>query len=312
MTEAPVLDLDSIRLDKGAHNSPQDGHCLLEVVAMFQGQPFNDHPKCVSPFLRSYGIGLNDRADDTRRQDLKRFIPVLPGTAGDGLDNHRRFIALNHAVRIATPKWLDRAKLAELSAKLRALAPVTDEATYQAARVAIREVRDVTWKYRTERYGTIRDAARKAVQEHFVATGKPAAVADAAAVAVAAADPWGDYYSAVRKAVYERVRAVYEERFADLINESWQDALTLFDHLIQPELVFVMISVPSRREYTDAAAVVVMTALRPGAAHIARQYPETWLSVGTPIFDQVAADLARAARPSRWSRFTAVVKRWAQ
>jgi len=72
---ASTLDLDALHLEHGSHQDPDSGVCLLEAVALFAGEKHTDHPRCVSPLLGDVGIRLNDRATDTQRQDLKRFIP---------------------------------------------------------------------------------------------------------------------------------------------------------------------------------------------------------------------------------------------
>ena len=75
----------------------------------------------MSPVLRAYGISLNDQWDDEKRQELKRFIPVLPGTAGDGQDEARSYLALDWLIRTHTPAWLDLAGLTAEAQELRDL-----------------------------------------------------------------------------------------------------------------------------------------------------------------------------------------------
>jgi len=121
-----AINLDTIHLDQGKHSSPNQGHCLLEVVAMFAGKPFTDQPPCVSPVLRTYGIGLNDQWDDYTRQQLRVFIPLLPGTAGDGQDEARSYLALDWLIRTYPPAWLDLVGLAAEAAELRGLRPALE------------------------------------------------------------------------------------------------------------------------------------------------------------------------------------------
>jgi hypothetical protein len=55
-TSAPRLteaELAAIALNSGGHSSPDEGHCLLEVVSMFAGEQFGDKPQCVDPVLRA-------------------------------------------------------------------------------------------------------------------------------------------------------------------------------------------------------------------------------------------------------------------
>src|SRR5258708_25727187 len=76
-----TIDLDTLILARGAHKDRDDGLCLLEAVAWFAGRSHSDQPPCVSPVLGAYGRTLNDVLPDIPRQELKQFIPQLPGTA---------------------------------------------------------------------------------------------------------------------------------------------------------------------------------------------------------------------------------------
>lgn len=117
-----TIDLDALHLDTGGHNNPADGLCLLEAAALFAGETHTDSPTCVSPVLATYGRNLNDVLPDGRRQELKRFIPLLPGTAGDGADEARSYLALDWLIRTYTPAFLDlRPELADVAAELRGL-----------------------------------------------------------------------------------------------------------------------------------------------------------------------------------------------
>src|SRR4051812_33649604 len=99
---AAELVLADVKLAKGSHSSPQQGACLLEVVSMFANEPFSDHPACVSPVLRNFGINLNDQWGGAQRQKLVPFIPRLVGTAGDGHDEARGYLALDWLIRTFT------------------------------------------------------------------------------------------------------------------------------------------------------------------------------------------------------------------
>src|SRR5688500_16148045 len=59
-----TLTLEEITLSAGAHKSPEQGMCLLEAVAYVAGEPFSDHPKCVSPVIAAFGRRWNDDLDD--------------------------------------------------------------------------------------------------------------------------------------------------------------------------------------------------------------------------------------------------------
>ncbi|MGH9252728.1 MAG: hypothetical protein ACRD0W_24910, partial [Acidimicrobiales bacterium] len=116
-----TLDLDTLHLDEGAHGTREQGVCLMEAVAWYAGRDHSDAPQCVSPVLRGFGIHLNDVLPDERRQTLRLLIPALVGTAGDGLDKARSYMALDWLIRIWTPAWLDLAGLFDDAAALRGL-----------------------------------------------------------------------------------------------------------------------------------------------------------------------------------------------
>jgi len=182
-----TIDLATIHLDKGAHDNPDDGHCLLEIVAMFAGQPFNDQPKCVSPVLRTFGISLNDVWDDVQRQTLRPFIPRLPGTAGDGLDEARSYLALDWLIRTYTPAWLDLAGLDEAAGELRALRRIADMAAAEAAGPVVRAAQIRAAAARAAAGAAAGDAAGDAAWAAAWAAAWDAAGAAAGAAAWAAA-----------------------------------------------------------------------------------------------------------------------------
>lgn len=72
-------DLSKFELRRGNHDRPEDGLCVLEAVAWFEGEPHSDHPRCVCPVLAHFCRAFNDRLGD-RRQDLVPYIPRLANT----------------------------------------------------------------------------------------------------------------------------------------------------------------------------------------------------------------------------------------
>jgi hypothetical protein len=157
LTEAEIA---ALKLNSGEHDGPESGHCLLEVVSMFAREPFSDKPACVDYVLAEFGRTWNDgmRSDEEREQ-LKRYIVLLPGTAkGEALSQKRAFMAVDWAIRVYTPAWLDLSPaLAEHTAKLRALAPITDEKRLAAAQSALDHARSAA--------AAARDAAWAAAQK---------------------------------------------------------------------------------------------------------------------------------------------------
>ena len=127
------LDLTTLTLLKGGHPSRDAGVCLLEAVAYFAGEPHSDRPDCTSPVLGTFGRGLNDVLPDEKRQALVPFVPRMVGTAGDGLDEARSYMALDWLIRTYTPAWLDLAGLTVEAQALRELRRIVDLVSAQAA-----------------------------------------------------------------------------------------------------------------------------------------------------------------------------------
>ena len=190
------INLDTVHLENGSHTSPDQGACLLEVVSLFAKEPFSDHPACVSPVLRDFGISLNDRWDDATRQELKQFIPLLPGTAGDGQDEARGYLALDWLIRTYTPAWLDLAGLDSAAAELRGLRRIVDMVSAKAAGPVVRSARTqaaAAWAAAGAVAGAVAgDAARDAAgaAAGAVAGAAAGAAAGDAARAVAGAVAW--------------------------------------------------------------------------------------------------------------------------
>ena len=119
---AKVLDLDELVLDKGSHRSPDDGMCVMEAVAVVAGETFSDHPACASPVIGAFLRSWNDTLNDEDRQQLKRYVTLLPGTAASPeVEDARAWMALDWLVRTYTPAWLRLAKLDDQAARLEAL-----------------------------------------------------------------------------------------------------------------------------------------------------------------------------------------------
>jgi hypothetical protein len=81
--------LRSLKLESGGH-SPDGQYCLMEAVAFIAGESWSDAPECVSPVIGAFGRSWNDSLDDAGRQRLKRFIPVMVGTATTSTDDEVR------------------------------------------------------------------------------------------------------------------------------------------------------------------------------------------------------------------------------
>ena len=117
----------------GTHASPQDGRCAMEWVSYLAGEPHSDQPICVSPVLRAMCIALNDGLDHEPRQRLRPYLTRTIGTANDGLDTTRGWMAMDWLTRVYTPAWLRLAGLATCAERLQSAAEVTDAASLRPA-----------------------------------------------------------------------------------------------------------------------------------------------------------------------------------
>ena len=200
--------LDTIHLDHGSHESFEAGHCAMEVVAFLAGEGHTDAPECASKVLRSFTINLNDRWDDQTRQRLVPFLPRMVGTAGDGQDEARSYLALDWLIRSFTPTWLDLAGLSAEAAELRGLRRIVDLAAAEAAGPVVRVARDRA------------DAAGAAAR----------AAAGDAAWAAAGDAAW----AAARDAAGDAARDAAEAALAPTVTTLQDSALDLLDRMIDP------------------------------------------------------------------------------
>ncbi len=102
----------------GTHPSPQEGRCAMEWVAHLAGEHHSDQPACVSPVVRALCVALNDGLACAERQRLRPYLTRTIGTAGDGLDGTRAWLALDWLITVHAPTWLRRAGLQQPAARL--------------------------------------------------------------------------------------------------------------------------------------------------------------------------------------------------
>lgn len=90
--------------------------------------------KCVSPILGEFGRNLNDVLPDDLRQELKGLIPSLSGTAGDGWDESRSYMALDWLIRTWLPTWLELSpRCREDARRIRELGRIVDLVSAECA-----------------------------------------------------------------------------------------------------------------------------------------------------------------------------------
>ena len=71
------LTLQLPKLDRGAHDEPREGLCIMEAIAYLTGDDHTDHPECVCPTIGKWARLINDKLDDPLRQDLWRYVPAM-------------------------------------------------------------------------------------------------------------------------------------------------------------------------------------------------------------------------------------------
>jgi hypothetical protein len=137
-----TIDLDSLTLLAGAHDSWEQGACIMEAAAYIAGEPFTDHPECVSPVIGAFLRNWNDALPDDDRQQLKRYVTEVIGTnAGLDVDVELSWMALDWLVRVQTPAWLRLAGLVDQADLLAGMGVVTPETcpSIQPALTAVRQ-----------------------------------------------------------------------------------------------------------------------------------------------------------------------------
>lgn len=129
----------------GTHATAEDGRCAMEWVSYLAGEPHGDDPVCVSPVLRAYCTSLNDSLADGPRQRLRPYLTRTIGTAQDGLDEERSWLAMDWLIRTYAPTWLGVADLDEAGQRLASVPAVLDSSALGTAldelRVARRDTR---------------------------------------------------------------------------------------------------------------------------------------------------------------------------
>jgi hypothetical protein len=167
-----TLDLDTIILKAGKHDSPDDGGCIIEWASYLAGQPWSDTPPCVAPSIRSFCISWNDSLPDAdRTRLLAPFIPKVIGTNTTAEDETTRaWMACDWLVRTFTSTWLRKAGLVDDALALEALPELTSAELANAAMPAIETARkksaaagDAAWDAAGDAAGDAAwDAARAA------------------------------------------------------------------------------------------------------------------------------------------------------
>ena len=95
---AVMPDGTAVRLAPGAHSSPHEGVCVVELASVIAGEKFSDRPSCVCPLIGAFLRGWNDRASHVQRQRLSPYAAGIVGSRSNRrVTRQRRDICLEWA-----------------------------------------------------------------------------------------------------------------------------------------------------------------------------------------------------------------------
>ena len=109
-----VLDLESMRLAPGAHRSPREGICAVELASLLAGERFSDRPACVCRVIAAFMRSLNDRLGHRDRQRLIPYARRAVGSRGGREQTRRRYEICLAAAGVAVRGGALRRALARL------------------------------------------------------------------------------------------------------------------------------------------------------------------------------------------------------
>jgi hypothetical protein len=255
-------------LSYGTHARPEDGRCAMEWVSHLAGEPHSDEPACVSPVLRAMCIALNDGLEHEPRQRLRPYLARTIGTADDGLDTDRGWMAMDWLIRVYTPAWLAAAGLRDTAAGLSELARVADGESLRGALGVLDEARREARTARARMFGVPHPTGWAASVAAGLA-GREAAWACAGAAAWAAArvsigDAAGDRARAATRATAGDAAAIAVRQsrlgarhggareaaravLAPTLDGLTDSALDLLDRMLPTELIVLPQPVAGRR-----------------------------------------------------------------
>jgi hypothetical protein len=134
--------LDQFPLRHGAHSSPADGMCAMELVAWLAGEPHTDEPECTCPVIAAYVRAVNDAipTDVQRERLLRPLVPHLIRTRGTAADEQARgFVVVSAMVHEFVPHLLETARFVTAAQHLRVMAEITDADGAKAALAVMAE-----------------------------------------------------------------------------------------------------------------------------------------------------------------------------
>lgn len=157
-----IIDLTTLRLQRGAHSSREIGVGVMEAVAWLADEPHTDHPDSASPVIGTYCRLVNDRVGEKERQRLVEYVPRLVGTRSTHeVELRRATVIADWAVRTVAAEALRTAGLLRQAEHLEALAPVSDAGSAREAAQAAAAAGEAALRASASTSGTARAAARK-------------------------------------------------------------------------------------------------------------------------------------------------------
>jgi hypothetical protein len=216
-----TIDLESVRLYRGTHEEPngkKEG-CLLEWASYLAGEPWSDHPDCVSPVIAAFGRRWNDDLSDDDRQILLPYLPKILNTRGtEAQESKRAWMVTDWMVRVHLLAWLELAGLTEQATAVRGLPMLTSATKWKKAEPTVRKAR----KEAAAAWDAARDAAWDAARDAAWAAARAAAWDAAGAAAWDAA--WAAARAAARDAAWDAARAAAGDAARDAAWDAARDA----------------------------------------------------------------------------------------
>jgi hypothetical protein len=208
MTAVGQDEMTGHALARETHTHPSQGRSAMERVSYLTGEPHSNEPDRVSPVLRAFCRTLNDAMDDEPRQRLLPYLARTIGTADDGLDETRSWMALDWLIRVYAPTWLDAAGLPHSATRLTTLSPVIGMPALKIAIVALGRTRResrAAWAAvlgAAHAFAWVPQAAGRgaALEVAWSSTGRPA---------------WAAALIGVRKLACDRATAISDEIAGD-------------------------------------------------------------------------------------------------
>src|SRR3954454_22387578 len=97
----PRSSVQTVHLARGAHASPADGACVMELASMLAGERFSDHPRAVCPVIAGFLRSYNDRVPPDELDQLYPLAALVVGSASSWGVRRRRTRRLSEWARAA-------------------------------------------------------------------------------------------------------------------------------------------------------------------------------------------------------------------